>query len=288
MGVSQVSTFIGIFAVFIIADASQNETRLLDKVIGSEIKDTLPFVSSPPKLTPTWPPLISNGSSPDLVQPEGLRPPEVSVTFNPPSQANTSVVTKRSNYTSTEPTLATVTLTSASEPQTLAASSTTSSLLTSSSQPSSPLPSTSLSSSSQLPSSSFSSICSKCSSAAVTVTTPEGGLQHSEDPTRKTSEGEGHVSIAVFLVVPVCIGLIISFFILFGKYCRKKLRLDKLRHQLMPMYSFDPAEGEDWETELLTDPRTQANHQTQATQASRPTGSTDVPQLRFTPPVVDV
>ena len=32
-------------------------------------------------------------------------------------------------------------------------------------------------------------------------------------------------------------------------------RLDKLRHQLMPLYSFDPAEGEDWETELLTEPR---------------------------------
>ncbi len=32
-------------------------------------------------------------------------------------------------------------------------------------------------------------------------------------------------------------------------------RLDKLRHQLMPLYSFDPQEGEDWETELLTEPR---------------------------------
>lgn len=29
-------------------------------------------------------------------------------------------------------------------------------------------------------------------------------------------------------------------------------RLDKLRHHLMPLYSFDPAEeGEDWEAELL-------------------------------------
>lgn len=34
----------------------------------------------------------------------------------------------------------------------------------------------------------------------------------------------------------------------------RKSRLDKLRHHLMPLYNFDPAEeGEDWESELLED-----------------------------------
>ncbi|XP_076313215.1 uncharacterized protein LOC143226309 [Tachypleus tridentatus] len=32
----------------------------------------------------------------------------------------------------------------------------------------------------------------------------------------------------------------------------RKSKLDKLRHHLMPLYSFDPTEeGEDWETELI-------------------------------------
>ena len=38
----------------------------------------------------------------------------------------------------------------------------------------------------------------------------------------------------------------------------------------MPMYSFDPAEGEDWETELLTDPRAQASQQANSTAQAPP------------------
>lgn len=35
-------------------------------------------------------------------------------------------------------------------------------------------------------------------------------------------------------------------------------RLDKLRHHLMPLYNFDPAEEEgDWESELLEEDREQ-------------------------------
>ncbi|KAL1456908.1 hypothetical protein WDU94_001595 [Cyamophila willieti] len=49
----------------------------------------------------------------------------------------------------------------------------------------------------------------------------------------------------------------VSFLILFVSvmlfYLRKK-RLDKLRHQLMPFYSFDPHEEDgDWESDLLDD-----------------------------------
>ncbi|XP_014676961.1 PREDICTED: uncharacterized protein C3orf18-like [Priapulus caudatus] len=36
----------------------------------------------------------------------------------------------------------------------------------------------------------------------------------------------------------------------------KKNRIDKLRHHLMPLYNFDPAdECEDWESELLEEGR---------------------------------
>lgn len=31
----------------------------------------------------------------------------------------------------------------------------------------------------------------------------------------------------------------------------KKRRLDQLRHHLVPLYNFDPGEGDDWEAEVL-------------------------------------
>ncbi|KAG1682341.1 hypothetical protein GQR58_011098 [Nymphon striatum] len=45
---------------------------------------------------------------------------------------------------------------------------------------------------------------------------------------------------------------IIAVLVVAGIFIIKKSRLDKLRHHLMPLYNFDPAEeGEDWESELL-------------------------------------
>ncbi|GIY61925.1 uncharacterized protein CEXT_68321 [Caerostris extrusa] len=56
---------------------------------------------------------------------------------------------------------------------------------------------------------------------------------------------------------------------------RKEARLDKLRHHLMPLYSFDPAEeGEDWEAELLEEG---TDHQHKA-KTSKPS---EQPQLSF-------
>jgi len=31
----------------------------------------------------------------------------------------------------------------------------------------------------------------------------------------------------------------------------KRRRLDQLRHHLVPMYTFDPGEGDDWEAEVV-------------------------------------
>ncbi|XP_069062865.1 uncharacterized protein C3orf18 homolog [Pleurodeles waltl] len=50
-------------------------------------------------------------------------------------------------------------------------------------------------------------------------------------------------------------------------YIRKRKRLEKLRHQLMPMYNFDPAEEQDeLEQELLEHGRDAASASSQASQ----------------------
>ncbi|XP_028301655.1 uncharacterized protein C3orf18 homolog isoform X2 [Gouania willdenowi] len=62
-------------------------------------------------------------------------------------------------------------------------------------------------------------------------------------------EGSG---MGMFLV-PFGIITVIGFAVAIMLYVRKKKRLEKLRHQLMPMYNFDPAEEQDdlLEQELL-------------------------------------
>ncbi|CAH1265738.1 C3orf18 [Branchiostoma lanceolatum] len=48
--------------------------------------------------------------------------------------------------------------------------------------------------------------------------------------------------------------LTVLFLVALGFYIRKRRRLEKLRHQLMPLYNFDPSEeGDDWESELLNE-----------------------------------
>ncbi|KAF6201707.1 hypothetical protein GE061_004102 [Apolygus lucorum] len=55
-----------------------------------------------------------------------------------------------------------------------------------------------------------------------------------------------------YLIVPFCslflIGILTIAVILLIK---RKRRIDRLRHHLMPFYNFAPGEEEDWETELL-------------------------------------
>nr|XP_015814455.2 uncharacterized protein C3orf18 isoform X1 [Nothobranchius furzeri]XP_015814456.2 uncharacterized protein C3orf18 isoform X1 [Nothobranchius furzeri]XP_054586331.1 uncharacterized protein C3orf18 isoform X1 [Nothobranchius furzeri] len=60
-------------------------------------------------------------------------------------------------------------------------------------------------------------------------------------------------SRAGMLLVPFGIIMVIGLAVAMMLYIRKRKRLEKLRHQLMPMYNFDPAEEQDdlLEQELL-------------------------------------
>ncbi|KAM5154856.1 uncharacterized protein C3orf18 homolog isoform X2 [Marmota monax] len=59
--------------------------------------------------------------------------------------------------------------------------------------------------------------------------------------------------------------MLLSFGIITVLYIRKKKRLEKLRHQLMPMYNFDPTEEQDeLEQELLEHGRDAASVQAAA------------------------
>ncbi|KAK9499860.1 hypothetical protein O3M35_002815 [Rhynocoris fuscipes] len=50
-----------------------------------------------------------------------------------------------------------------------------------------------------------------------------------------------------FLSILIIVILTISVIVL----VHRKRRIDRLRHHLMPFYTFAPGEEEDWETELL-------------------------------------
>ncbi|XP_063953119.1 uncharacterized protein LOC129257250 [Lytechinus pictus] len=249
-----------------VARADRNETEIIDSIVET-LPDVLPHVSLPPRLKNTWPPF--NASGPEMSPPPDINPAEFLRTEIPINKTAMSdimmAITGNTSQMLTSPPVTqeqsfdTDRMTTSLPAQ---ASSTAASIATPSTLPKP-----------------VSTMAVSTVEALVTVVKKPSGSDHDHE----------HVSIAVFLTVPVCVGLLISFFILFGKYCRKKLRLDKLRHQLMPMYSFDPAEGEDWETELLTDPRTQTSQQTNATQAPpKPASQAEVPQLRFNYPAADV
>ncbi|XP_069592187.1 uncharacterized protein C3orf18 homolog isoform X2 [Ranitomeya imitator] len=62
--------------------------------------------------------------------------------------------------------------------------------------------------------------------------------------TGTTTVGTWFLSLGIVTVIGLAVGMVL--------YIRKQKRLEKLRHQLMPMYNFDPAEEqEDLEQELL-------------------------------------
>ncbi|XP_069822673.1 uncharacterized protein C3orf18 homolog isoform X2 [Dendropsophus ebraccatus] len=62
--------------------------------------------------------------------------------------------------------------------------------------------------------------------------------------TGKPTVGTWLLSLGIVTVIGLAVAMVL--------YIRKQKRLEKLRHQLMPMYNFDPAEEqEDLEQELL-------------------------------------
>ncbi|XP_074536330.1 uncharacterized protein C3orf18 homolog [Halichoeres trimaculatus] len=82
----------------------------------------------------------------------------------------------------------------------------------------------------------------------VTITTNETSLNATSFP-EAMIEGSGMGMVLVPFGIITVIGLAVAIML----YIRKRKRLEKLRHQLMPMYNFDPAEEQDdlLEQELL-------------------------------------
>ncbi|KAG7244703.1 hypothetical protein INR49_029722 [Caranx melampygus] len=82
----------------------------------------------------------------------------------------------------------------------------------------------------------------------VTITTNETSFNATAFP-EAVMEGSGMGMVLVPFGIITVIGLAVAIML----YIRKRKRLEKLRHQLMPMYNFDPAEEQDdlLEQELL-------------------------------------
>lgn len=82
----------------------------------------------------------------------------------------------------------------------------------------------------------------------VTIATNETAFNATTLP-NSAAEASGMGMVLVPFGIITVIGLAVAIML----YIRKRKRLEKLRHQLMPMYNFDPAEEQDdlLEQELL-------------------------------------
>ncbi|XP_023260276.1 uncharacterized protein C3orf18 homolog isoform X2 [Seriola lalandi dorsalis] len=91
-------------------------------------------------------------------------------------------------------------------------------------------------------------ITSRTTLMTVTITTNETSFNATTSP-EAVIEGSGMGMVLVPFGIITVIGLAVAIML----YIRKRKRLEKLRHQLMPMYNFDPAEEQDdlLEQELL-------------------------------------
>ncbi|XP_070705786.1 uncharacterized protein C3orf18 homolog isoform X2 [Pempheris klunzingeri] len=91
-------------------------------------------------------------------------------------------------------------------------------------------------------------VTSRTTLMTVTITTNETSFNATTFP-EAVIEGSGMGMVLVPFGIITVIGLAVAIIL----YIRKRKRLEKLRHQLMPMYNFDPAEEQDdlLEQELL-------------------------------------
>ncbi|XP_057703005.1 uncharacterized protein C3orf18 homolog isoform X2 [Corythoichthys intestinalis] len=83
----------------------------------------------------------------------------------------------------------------------------------------------------------------------VTVPANESNIYNTTAFSEVVMEGSGMGMVLVPFGIITVLGLALTLML----YIRKRKRLEKLRHQLMPMYNFDPAEEQDdlLEQELL-------------------------------------
>ncbi|XP_042304763.1 uncharacterized protein C3orf18 homolog [Sceloporus undulatus] len=85
-------------------------------------------------------------------------------------------------------------------------------------------------------------------SSETTTMTPETSTFNSTKIPEVAGNGPGMGTMLLSFGIITVIGLAVAMVL----YIRKRKRLEKLRHQLMPMYNFDPAEEQDeLEQELL-------------------------------------
>ncbi|KAM8916037.1 uncharacterized protein C3orf18 homolog isoform 1-T1 [Spinachia spinachia] len=91
-------------------------------------------------------------------------------------------------------------------------------------------------------------VTSRMTLMTVTITTNDTSFNATAHP-EAVIEGSGFGMVLVPFGIITVIGLAVAIML----YIRKRKRLEKLRHQLMPMYNFDPAEEQDdlLEQELL-------------------------------------
>ncbi|XP_042614902.1 uncharacterized protein C3orf18 homolog isoform X1 [Cyprinus carpio] len=90
-------------------------------------------------------------------------------------------------------------------------------------------------------------VTSRTTFRSITSSANETGLNSTQLPMASVG-GAGMGMVLVPFGIITVIGLAVVVLL----YIRKKKRLEKLRHQLMPMYNFDPAEEQDdLEQELL-------------------------------------
>ncbi|XP_013404890.1 uncharacterized protein C3orf18 isoform X1 [Lingula anatina] len=75
--------------------------------------------------------------------------------------------------------------------------------------------------------------------------------------TTATVSSGAHVSSALaYVLIPLATLFIIGLAVFLIIFIVRRKRIDKLRHAMMPVYSYDPEEeGGDWESELLEDDR---------------------------------
>ncbi|KAK3882603.1 hypothetical protein Pcinc_013034 [Petrolisthes cinctipes] len=85
------------------------------------------------------------------------------------------------------------------------------------------------------------------------TTTPTTSVPLTSPTTTPTAPHHTGASIAITLFILVTVILLIGAGVW---WMRRRRQLERLRHQLMPMYNFDPAEDlDDWENQLLEEER---------------------------------
>lgn len=199
---------LGMCVLSTIAGADRNETsEVIDKIVETR-PDVLPHVSLPPSLDNTWPPFDASG--PELSPPPDINPPveflgtEVSH-MNKTSMSAMTTQTSNMSHMHTSPATQEPSLDTDIVATSLPVQSSSTVVAAKATRSTMPIPVSTVA---------VSKVGVSTVVVSVTVAKKPNGNEHNHE----------HVSIAVFLAVPVCVGLLISFFILFGKYCRKKLR----------------------------------------------------------------